>query len=94
MDGLNHSTSFVGAYDIAVGEIAQWEREDGEAPSLPQIDVGDGIAGRLQLWRSQLVPGPVVPYPYDAEAEDADTQDAEAGSRQPEPAAAVRPPGS
>ncbi|GAB3304618.1 C13 family peptidase [Luteimonas notoginsengisoli] len=87
VDGLNRSNSFAGAYDIARGEISRWEREDGETPSLPQIDVGDEIAHRLGLWRSQFVPGPVVPYPYDD-----NTAPADAGSRLLEPAATADPP--
>lgn len=71
VDGLNHGTSFVGAYDIATDEISQWEREDGETPSLPQLDAGDGVIRRLQLWQSQLVAGPAVPYPYDDDAGEA-----------------------
>ena len=73
VDGLNRGSSFVGAYDIATREISQWEREDGETPSLPQLDTDDGITRRLQLWQSQLVPGPAVPYPYDDDAGDAAT---------------------
>jgi len=85
VDGLNHSTSFIGAYRIATAEISQWEDEDGETPSLPQIDVGDAIIEPLQSWQSQLVPEPIVPYPYDVEADDAGDVD----SREPEPAAHV-----
>lgn len=87
VDGLNRSNSFAGAYDIARGEISRWEREDGETPSLPQIEVGDEIVHRLGLWRSQFVPGPVVPYPYDD-----NTAPADAGSRLLEPAATADPP--
>ncbi|HVI59803.1 MAG TPA: C13 family peptidase [Luteimonas sp.] len=65
VDGLNRGTSFIGAYDVATAEIAGWEREDGETPSLPQIDVGDGIRAPLRAWREQLRPGPAVPHPYD-----------------------------
>jgi peptidase C13-like protein len=83
VDGLNRSASFVDAYDIAVGEISQWEREDGETPSLPQIEVGAEIGHRLQLWRSQLEPGAAVPYPYDADADDAP----DAAPHEPAPAA-------
>jgi len=79
VDGLNRGTSFVGAYDLATREISRWEREDGETPSLPQLDIGDGIVPRPQLWQSQLVPGPAVPYPYDDDADDA----ADAESREP-----------
>jgi Peptidase C13 family len=67
VDGLNQRTSFVAAYDIATDEISQWEREDDEIPSLPQLDVGPGITARLRSWQSQLVPGPAVPYPYGAD---------------------------
>ncbi|MDN5782601.1 MAG: C13 family peptidase [Luteimonas sp.] len=75
VDGLNSSTSFIGAYHIAAAEISQWENEDGETSSLPQIDAGDAIVHRLRAWQSQLVPGPVVPYPYDvATSDDADTE--------------------
>lgn len=63
--GLNHSTSFIGAYDIATGEIARREQRDGEEPSLPQLDVGAGIVPRLHAWQSKLQAGPPVPYPYD-----------------------------
>ena len=86
VDGLNRSNSFAGAYDIARSEISRWEREDGETPSLPQIEVGDEIVHRLGLWRSQFVPGPIVPYPYDD-----NTAPADAGSRQLEPAATTDP---
>jgi len=65
VDGLNRGTSFIGAYDIATAEISAWEREDGEVPSLPQIDVGDDIRATLQGWQAQLDPGPAVPYPHD-----------------------------
>lgn len=86
VDGLNRSNSFAGAYDIARGEISRWEREDGETPSLPQIEVGDEIVHRLGLWRSQFVPGPVVPYPYND-----NTAPADAGSLPLEPAATTDP---
>jgi hypothetical protein len=79
VDGLNRSTSFIGAYDIAAGEISRWEEEDGETPSLPQIDVGVDIVHQLQRWQSQLVPGPPVPYPYDADADAALREPAERG---------------
>lgn len=65
VDGLNQGTSFIGAYDIATGEISRWEHEDGETPSLPQIDVGDDIRGTLQDWQAELESGPTIPYPHD-----------------------------
>src|SRR3546814_17999032 len=69
VDGLNPGTSFIGAYDIATREISHWEHEDGEVPSLPQIDVGDDIRGPLQGWQAQLETGAAVPYPYDTSEE-------------------------
>jgi hypothetical protein len=65
VDGLNDGSSFIAAYDIATDEISRWEHEDDETPSLPQLDVGDGIINTLAAWQSHLVPGPAVPYPYD-----------------------------
>lgn len=63
--GLNRSTGFIGAYDVATAEIARRERDDGELPSLPQLEAGSDIVPRLHAWRSRLQPGPPVPYPYD-----------------------------
>lgn len=63
--GLNRSTGFIGAYDIATGEIARRERDDGEVPSLPQLDAGSDIVPLLHAWQSRLQAGPSVPYPYD-----------------------------
>lgn len=64
VDGLNRSTSFIAAYDIASKRIAQRERQDGYEPSLPQIDVGADIGKRIQAWQAGLVPGSPVQYPY------------------------------
>lgn len=86
VDGLNRTTSFIDAYRIAADEISQWEDEDGETPSMPQIVEGDAIIPMLQRWRSQLEPGPVVPYPYDAVA--APQEPAERG----EPSMPLPPP--
>lgn len=64
VDGLNRSTNFIAAYDIASREIARRERERDFEPSLPQIDVGARIGKRLQAWESGLHAGKPVPYPY------------------------------
>ncbi|MCL1633891.1 C13 family peptidase [Luteimonas sp. SX5] len=66
IDGLNRTTSFVAAYDIASKSIAQRERREDFEPSLPQVDVGERIGKRLQAWESDLAPGKPVPYPYPA----------------------------
>ncbi len=66
IDGLNRTTNFIAAYDIASKRIAQRERQEDFEPSLPQIDVGARIGKRLQAWESELAPGKPVPYPYAA----------------------------
>lgn len=66
IDGLNRTTSFIAAYDLASKSIAQRERREDFEPSLPQIDVGARIGKRLQAWESDLAPGKPVPYPYAA----------------------------
>lgn len=66
VDGLNRTTNFIAAYDIASQLIARRERQEDFEPSLPQIDVGARIGKRLQAWESDLAPGKPVPYPYAA----------------------------
>lgn len=68
VDGLNRTTNFIAAYDIASGLIARRERREDFEPSLPQIDVGARIGKRLQAWKSTLQPGKPVPYPYAAKS--------------------------
>ncbi|WP_242007515.1 C13 family peptidase [Luteimonas cucumeris] len=64
VDGLNRSTDFVAAYDLARDAIAKREKQEDQEPSLPQIDVGARIGERLRAWESSIVPGDPVPYPY------------------------------
>lgn len=66
VDGLNRTTNFIAAYDIATREIARREKLQEFEPSLPQIDVGARIGKRLQAWESELHAGQAVPYPYAA----------------------------
>lgn len=68
VDGLNRTTNFIGAYDIASQLIAERERKEDFEPSLPQIDIGRRIGKHLQEWQSDLVAGEPVPYPYVAKA--------------------------
>lgn len=63
VDGLNHSDTFVGAYDVATRQIAQRERAGDFRPSLPQISVGARILARLQRWRDAFTLGPELAYP-------------------------------
>lgn len=66
VDGLNRTTNFIAAYDIASTFIARRERREDFEPSLPQIDVGARIGKRLQAWEASLAPGKPVAYPYTA----------------------------
>lgn len=62
VDALNRTDDFVDAFEQASKTISQWESQDKLTPSEPQIDVGQGIAAQLDLWRNGLVPGPRVPF--------------------------------
>ncbi len=62
VDGLNHSTDFVTAFQQARSEIAGWEKRDGLTPSQPQIVIGSGITGQLARWRKGFQAGPTLPF--------------------------------
>ena len=62
VDALNHTDDFIDAFRQASDEIGRWEEKDGLTPSEPQIDIGDGIAGQLALWRKGITSGPAVPF--------------------------------
>jgi hypothetical protein len=62
VDALNKTDNFVDAFQLAKNDIAGWEDEDKLTPSEPQIDIGDGIAQQLALWRKDIAPGPAVPF--------------------------------
>jgi hypothetical protein len=56
VDGLAGTPDFIGAFHRASDEIALWERRDKLTPSEPQIDIGAGIAERLDAWRATIAP--------------------------------------
>jgi Peptidase C13 family len=62
VDALNKTDNFVDAFQLAKNDIAGWETEDKLTPSEPQIDIGNGIAHQLALWRKDITPGPAVPF--------------------------------
>jgi hypothetical protein len=62
VDALNKTDNFVDAFQLAKNDIAGWENEDKLTPSEPQIDIGNGIAQQLALWRKEVTPGPAVPF--------------------------------
>ena len=51
---LRHSFSFTEAFEKARGTIRQWEDEQGETPSNPQIWVGSEIGKKLSVLEKQL----------------------------------------
>ncbi|SFS14987.1 Peptidase C13 family protein [Dyella sp. OK004] len=62
VDALNRTPDLIEAFKQASGEIGQWEKKDELTPSEPQIDIGNGIADQLALWRKSITPGPVVAF--------------------------------
>lgn len=62
VDALNRTPDFIDAFKQASGEISQWEKKDELTPSEPQIDIGNGIADQLALWRKSISPGPTVAF--------------------------------
>ncbi|MFC4762110.1 C13 family peptidase [Dyella koreensis] len=62
VDALNRTPDFIDAFKQASGEISQWEKKDELTPSEPQIDIGNGIADQLALWRKNITPGPAVAF--------------------------------
>lgn len=64
VNALNRKHDFISSFADARKEVAAREAEDGFAPSLPQMYVGERIEPILDAWRKSLNPGPAVPYPY------------------------------
>jgi hypothetical protein len=64
VDGLNHTTDFIAAFESAKLRIAEREKAEDFPPSQPQIDIGDRIGARLRQWQAGLTPGAAVPYPH------------------------------
>ncbi|WP_233842794.1 C13 family peptidase [Dyella sp. 2HG41-7] len=62
VDALNKTDDFVDAFQLAKHDIADWEQQDKLTPSEPQIDVGQGIAQQLAVWRKEVTQGPAVPF--------------------------------
>lgn len=70
VDGLNHTSDLVEAFELATAAIDSRERARGLLPSEPQIHRGSRIAARLAAWRAAFTPGPALPYPYEDSGED------------------------
>lgn len=85
VDGLNRSSSFIAAYDMARDAIAKREKQDDYEPSLPQMDVGARIGERLRSWESSITPGKPVPYPYSPDDAEALAESPYKAGRDPQP---------
>ena len=72
VDGLNQTVDFVQAFEQARAAIAKREQDEALQPSLPQINRGSRIEGRLAAWRAGFTPGPALPYPHAEPAPDPD----------------------
>ena len=53
-DALRRTFSFTGAFETARETISQWEEEQGETPSNPQIWLGKDMGGKLAELQRQL----------------------------------------
>ncbi len=61
-EALNGTTSFRDAFEHARQSIAQWETDDGEEHSEPQLATSAAIEAKLAAWQRGLTPGPAVPF--------------------------------
>ena len=73
VEGLNHSDSFVGAFNVAKSLIDAWETKDGEEHSYPQISTTPAIENVLRNWRNSIHVGPAVPFAPVSKSSDDDS---------------------
>jgi hypothetical protein len=62
VEGLNHTDSFTGAFNVAKSLVDAWEVRDHEAHSYPQIASTPQIESALAKWRHGIRLGPPVPF--------------------------------
>jgi hypothetical protein len=62
VEGLNHSDSFTGAFEVAKSLVDAWEVRDHEKHSYPQISTTPQIESALKKWRQGIHLGPPVPF--------------------------------
>ena len=62
VEGLNHSDSFTGAFNVAKSLVDAWEVRDHEKHSYPQISSTPQIESALAKWRHGIHLGPPVPF--------------------------------
>jgi hypothetical protein len=61
-EGLNQSDSFTGAFGIAKNLVDEWETQDKETHSEPQIATTTLIESKLRAWREGIHLGPALPF--------------------------------
>lgn len=61
-EALNKTTSIREAFDLAKQSVADWEDDDKEKHSEPQIASTHSIEAKLETWRKALNAGAAVPF--------------------------------
>ncbi|HMB56125.1 MAG TPA: C13 family peptidase [Arenimonas sp.] len=61
-DALNRTTDFRQAFALASHDVREWELAENYTPSVPQIDEGSLIGGKLAVFDATLKPAPAVPF--------------------------------
>lgn len=62
VEGLNQTDSFRGAFQIARQQIDEWEADEKQTPSEPQIASTPLIEAKLAQWRRSITLGPPQPF--------------------------------
>lgn len=62
VEGLNQTDSFRGAFQIARQRIDEWEEDEKQTPSEPQIASTPLIEAKLAEWRRNVTLGPPQPF--------------------------------
>lgn len=62
VEGLNQTDSFRGAFQIALQRIGEWEDDEKQTPSEPQIASTPLIEAKLAQWRRSITLGPPQPF--------------------------------
>jgi len=68
VEGLNQTDSFRGAFEIARQRIDEWEKDEKQTPSEPQIASTPLIEAKLAEWRRGIRLGPPQPFAPSAPA--------------------------
>ncbi len=80
VEGLNETDSFRGAFEIARQRIDEWEKDEKQTPSEPQIASTPLIEAKLAEWRRSITLGP--PQPFETAAPITPAQSSEKSTKQ------------